>query len=145
MSDPPRDWDKELAEIDRMIARMPARPATQGAPAPPAAPAPSPGPGVSALGAFTTWLRVALGLLLAVGITQWPYPNACGLNLAVYLGAIGGVVVAGVWSAITSWQRRLGWAHTLSLLVTLWGLVLLAREVLPRIGYARTAAAWWCG
>ncbi|HXG45968.1 MAG TPA: hypothetical protein VNJ71_14545 [Gemmatimonadales bacterium] len=144
MSEPPRDWDKELAEIDRMIARMPARSASEGTPAP-RAPAPGPPPGGSKFGVFTTWLRVVLGLLLAVGITQWPYPNACGLNLAVYLGAIGGVVVAGLWSAVTSWQRRLGWAHTLSLLVVLWGLVLLAREVLPRTGYARTTAAWWCG
>ncbi len=144
MTEPPRDWDRELAKIDQMIARMPAPKAPALASG--AEPAPGPPPaGRSRFGAVTTWLRVGLGLLLAVGITQWPYPSACGLNLAVYLGAIGGVVIAGVWSAVTSWQRRLGWAHTLSLLVALWGLVLLAREVLPRIGYARATAHWFCG
>jgi heme A synthase len=77
-------------------------------------------------------------------MTQWPYPNACGLNLAVYLGAIVTVIVAGLWSSVTSWQRRLGLAHTLSLLVLLWGVVLAAREVLPRVGYARQARTWTC-
>ncbi|HMV32696.1 MAG TPA: hypothetical protein PKA50_11295, partial [Gemmatimonadales bacterium] len=96
------------------------------------------------LATFTTWLRVLLGLALAVGITQWPYANACGFNLAVYLGAIATVVVAGLWSSITSWQRRLGLAHFLSLAVLLWGLVLAAREVLPRVGYARVARTWTC-
>jgi hypothetical protein len=145
MSEPPRDWDKELAEIDRAIARMPARSARDAAPAPRAVTGPAALPRGGTLGTLTTWLRVVLGLALAVGITQWPYPNACGLNLAVYLAAIGGVVVAGLWSAVTSWQRRLGWAHTLSLLVVLWGLTLFARELLPRLGYARTTAAWFCG
>jgi hypothetical protein len=35
-------------------------------------------------------------------------------------------------------------AHTLSLLVLLWGLVLAAREVLPRTGYARHVRTWSC-
>lgn len=148
MSDQPRDWDKELAAIDKVIARAPAGaappvPAASGggsAPARSGAAAPAGG----RLGTFTTWLRVLLGLALAVGMTQWPYPNACGLNLAVYLGAIATVVTAGLWSSVSSWRRRLGLAHTLSLLVLLWGFVLAAREVLPRIGYARHARTWSC-
>ncbi len=146
MSDKPRDWDKELADIDKVIAKAPAGgvPATPGRAAVPASgrePVPA---GGGRFPVFTTWLRVGLGLALAVGITQWPYPNACGINLALYLGAIVTVVVAGLWSSVTSWRRRLGVAHFLSLLVLLWGLVLAAREVLPRVGYARHARTWSC-
>lgn len=147
MSDQPRDWDKELAAIDKVMERTPVRGG--------AAPAPSErGGGVVTRPAgpvatgkwslVTTWLRVLLGLLLAVAITQWPYPSACGFNLAVYLGAIATVVVAGLWSSVSSWRRQLGLAHTLSLLVLGWGLVLAAREVLPRTGYAREVRAWTC-
>jgi len=141
MSDQPRDWDKELADIDKVIARTPTQatgPVSRSGDT--AAPVPTGG----RLAAFTTWLRVLLGLLLAVGMTQWPYPNACGLNLAVYLVAIVTVIAAGLWSSISSWRRRLGLAHTLSLMVFLWGVILAAREVLPRVGYAHQVRTWSC-
>ena len=146
MSDQPRDWDKELADIDKVIARMPSQGAAPASGAPAALPAgrPAPSAGGGTLAVFTTWLRVALGIALAVGITQWPYASACGLNLIVYLGAIGVVIVAGLWSSVSSWRRRLGLAHMLSLLVLLWGLVLAAREVLPRVGYAKDVRTWSC-
>lgn len=144
MSDQPRDWDKELAEIDKVMARGPAPGASVPGASSSRGGAPAVTGGAGRLAAFTTWLRVLLGLALAVGITQWPYPNACGLNLAVYLGAIATVIVAGLWSSISSWQRRLGLAHTLSLLVFLWGLTLAARELLPRVGYAKQARTWSC-
>ena len=143
MSDQQRDWDRELADIDKVIARQPAQ--VPGAPAGPPGLAARAGPGPGGrLAAITTWLRVLLGLALAVGITKWPYPNACGLNLAVYLGAIITVIIAGLWSSITSWQRRLGLAHTLSLVVLLWGTILASREVLPRVGYAKQVRTWSC-
>lgn len=141
MSEQPRDWDRELAEIDKVMARTPVQPD-------PTAVSRTTAPAVESTGgrmaALTTWLRVTLGLLLAVGITQWPYASACGLNLVVYLGAIATVIVAGVWSGLSSWQRRLGLAHFLSMAVLLWGLVLAAREVLPRVGYAKAARTWSC-
>lgn len=147
MSDQPRDWDKELADIDKVIAKMPSQGAAPASSAPAAVPAgrpAAPAAGGGRLALFTTWLRVALGVALAVGITQWPYASACGLNLMVYLGAIGVVIVAGLWSSVSSWRRRLGLAHTLSLLVLLWGLLLAAREVLPRVGYAKHVRTWSC-
>ena len=145
MNDQPRDWDKELAEIDKAIARSPVTPpaGSGGTPAPPVRGGGAVAPG-GRLATLTTWVRTLLGLALAVGMTQWPYPNACGVNLAVYLGAISTVVLAGLWSSVTSWQRRLGLAHTLSLLVLLWGMVLVARELLPRVGYARQVRTWTC-
>jgi hypothetical protein len=150
MSDQPRDWDKELADIDKVIAKLPSQ---AGAPAPAggggagkAATATRADPaGGGRLAVLSTWFRVALGLALAIGITQWPYQTACGLNLGMYLVAIGVVIVAGLWSSVSSWRRRLGLAHFLSLLVLLWGLVLAAREILPRTGYAKAARVWTCG
>ncbi len=143
MSNGPRDWDKELADIDKVIAK--------GGSAPAQTPATRSAPGRAApievggrMAVASTWFRVVLGLLLAVGITQWPYANACGLNLAMYLGAIATVIVAGLWSTVSSWNRRLGFAHCLSLGVLLWGLVLAAREILPRVGYASQARTWSC-
>ena len=140
---PERDWDKELADIDKVIARTPAGPApvpaTQGkaAPALPSAP-------VGRKAALATWLRVLLGALLAVGMTQWPYGHGCGISLFLYVGAAASVVVAGLWSSMSSWRRRMGLAHSLALVVTMWGMVLLAREVLPRTGYAKQALHWTC-
>jgi len=37
-----------------------------------------------------------------------------------------------------------GAAHVIALVIMLWGLVLAADEVLPRSGYARYSATWWC-
>jgi len=149
MSDQPRDWDRELAAIDKVIARQPAGGAVGagGGLQPAAGGGGVPGGravGGGRWGTLATWLRVLLGLGLAVAITQWPYPSACGLNLFVYLGAIATVAVAGLWSAVSSWRRRLGLAHLISLLVLGWGLVLAAREILPRTGYAREVRAWTC-
>jgi len=145
MSPEPRDWDKELAEIDKVIARSP----QPGAGTPPARisatgqpPALPPRAGRKAV--LGTWLQVLLGVLLAVGMTQWPYTHGCGWRLFLYLGAAAAVVLAGIWGAVGSWRRRLPLPHVLSLVVMLWGLVLVAREVLPRAGYARQALEWNC-
>jgi hypothetical protein len=77
-------------------------------------------------------------------MTQWPYGHACGVGLWLYLGAVGTVGLAGVWGLVSSWRYRMPVAHVLSLLVLIWGGVLAAAVVLPRIGYARETAAWLC-
>lgn len=140
MSDQPRDWDKELAAIDKAMARAPAP--TAGAPV---ATKPVESPAlVTRRAVLATWLRVLLGLVLAGAMTQWPYAHECGVELYFYLAAAFTVIVAGIWSGISSWYRRLGWAHTLSLMVALWGIFLAGREILPRIGYAKHIAYWVC-
>jgi hypothetical protein len=146
---PGRNWDKELADIDKLMAKAPARPpALPGggdAPAPRPAAAPAPprlaAEGPTLLGA---WVRILLALVLAGAMTQWPYQHACGLPLMIYLGATGMTIVAGLWAAGATWKRRMGFLHTLALLTTLWGIGLAAAVVLPRTGYARQAATWWC-
>jgi hypothetical protein len=142
-------WDRELAKIDRQLesvsdeALFPTKPnASPAARAETAAVRSK----TSTLGVVA---RLVLAIALAVGIMFWPYDARCGLQLAYYLAAVVAVTAAGVWSAVWSWRHRSGRAHTLSLLLIGWGLVLGAMEVLPRIGYAapalETPATWTCG
>jgi hypothetical protein len=145
----PRDWDKELAAIDKAIERLPAGgapapspTATKGAPAAPGRRADAPVARTGRSG--TTWLRVLLVLALAAAMPFWPYAHRCGLNLYLYLGAAAFVVLAGVWGGVRAWHSRLGLAHVLSLLSVLWGLGHVASEVLPRIGYAAASLPWTC-
>jgi hypothetical protein len=150
----PRDWDKELAEVDRLLAKLPHADPTLGRGGP-AAPKPgTPGaphalaPGAVAAtpppGATVVWIRVGLGLLAGLAMTQWPYSHACGLKEMFYLVGAGAVVAAAVWGAWGSWRRRMGLAHGLSIGLLIWGLALVTFEVLPRIGYAATTATWFC-
>lgn len=150
MADQPRDWDKELAEIDRMLSKGgPAAPvpAQAGSARPPAASQPPQQAPVltgrrgSVLG---TWLRALSGILVAAAMTQWPYAHGCGVPLLLYTGASAAVVVAGVWGAMAGWRSRIAAAHVVSLVAAGWGFGLLASVVLPRIGYAAEQLTWWC-
>lgn len=92
-------------------------------------------------------VRVVLVLALSAGIVFWPYEAACGLGLSGYLAAIATVALGGIWIAVLSWHHRMPATHAVSMLVLIWGLAILARETLPRIGYARpdaARAAWRC-
>jgi hypothetical protein len=152
-----RDWDKEMAEVDRLLKKLPyAEPKLRSGAEPTVKRASVPAGGTlggAALGAadrttgrewIGTWARVALGLLVGIGMTQWPYTHGCGPRLMFYLVGVVAVLAAGAWSSISSWRRRLGLAHVLSQGLIVWGLVLAAREVLPRVGYAKASAPWLC-
>lgn len=151
MSD--RDWDKELAKIDAEMSKSANRPAAP--PRPGAAPmtgspsAPVVGlPGGAPTTNFGVYARLTLAVAVGIGIIFWPYANRCGLGLAGYLGAVAAVIIAGGWSAVWTFRHRAGRAHTLALLLVLWGLILAALDVLPRMGYAKPTlehpAAWSC-
>jgi hypothetical protein len=151
-----RDWDREMREVDKLLAKLPdADPQLgRGVPTVPVA-----RPGVAGAGAVptsavhagpargrawvTTWMRVGLGVALGVGMLLWPYAHACGWRLGVYLVGATVVSVAGVWSALTSWKRRLGIAHTLSIILIVWGLALASRQLLPRV-YGKTPVPFLC-
>lgn len=156
------DWDKELAKIDKQLASIsddellnasapaPVAPGKQrgsvGAP-----PVPGSAIGTKPPRKWVLYLRLALALALAIGILFWPheqYSIACGVNLFLYLGASVLITGAGMWSAIWSWRHRAAGAHVLSLAIMMWGLVVGASEVLPRIGYANTPGdtppTWLC-
>jgi hypothetical protein len=155
------DWDKELAKIDKQLASISdeelmnasapapvAASAQKGAGKVPSAPSPV---GVKPPRKWVLYLRLGLALALAVGILFWPhaqYSIACGVNLFLYLGVSVLITGAGMWSAIWSWRHRAAGAHVLSLAIMMWGLVVGAAEVLPRVGYAKTpgdaSPTWLC-
>ncbi len=156
MSD--RDWDKELAKIDKQLGalsdeelRGSTAPAPTGKALPPAKPAKAGAPASSGDRTTKSWAvyaRLTISVALGVAMVVWPYPSRCGPWLAAYLAAVVVVIVSGVWSAVWTWRHRASHAHTLSLLLILWGLVLGSMEVLPRVGYAkpdlRHPAQWAC-
>jgi len=80
--------------------------------------------------------RLVLVFALYTALAIWPYDNQCGSGLLGYLAVEIVIVVGGVWVAFTTWRYRLPKMHTLSLFIVLAGLILIAAEVLPRVGYA---------
>jgi hypothetical protein len=137
MTDEPRNWDKELAEVDKVIAKQPA---PQQAPAPGVQPVPPAQRRFVAL----TWFWTGLAVLLAAGLVIWPFDKLCGIRLIFYLFAACLALLMGILGTLASWSYRRGLAHLLSLLVIAWAAVVVAREVLPRTGYARQALSWTC-
>jgi hypothetical protein len=152
--DKERDWEKEMAEVDRLLKKLPEADPTLGRGAgsaptvkkavvvPTGAGADQPRSGGGWLG---TWVRVVLGLLIGIGVAPgvWPYTHGCGLRLVFYLLGVTTVIAAGLWSSVSSWRRRLGLAHVIAQVLIVWGILLLTREVLPRVG-ARPTALWLC-
>ena len=152
-----RDWDREMREVDKLLAKLPDADPTLGR-----GPIRGAGGGAAAgeggvptvrttpyavgggRGFASTWLRLGLGLLLGIGMLVWPYSHVCGLKLLFYMLGIATLVVAGVWSALSSWKHRQAFAHLLSLTLVWWGLTLAAAAVLPRVGYAGQEAIWLC-
>jgi hypothetical protein len=164
---PDRDWNKELAKIDKQLGAMsddelatftsqlpattnaaPAKPVKTGKGAPTSAPAASAPAREQTTKAWAVYARLLISVALGIGMVVWPYPSKCGVGLAAYLAAVTVVVGSGVWSAVWTWRHRASRAHALSLLLVLWGLVLGSMEVLPRVGYAKPdlnhPADWSC-
>ncbi len=143
-----KNWDKELARIDKQLESM----ADEALLPSSGAATPEAKAEIKAQQSRTRTLgvlaRLTLAVALGVGILFWPYEVRCGLGLAGYLAAVGLVTASGVWSAIWSWRHRSPRAHVLSLLIALWGLTLGAMEVLPRTGYAKPdpsrPVSWFC-
>lgn len=154
-----RDWDKELAKIDRLMTKQGGQaPAPEAARAGPPArrePAEAASPGTSQRpaapasegrnrGGFAVWLITLLGPIGAAALTVWPYPRTCGMFLWVYLVGVLGVLAAGIWAMRTAWESRRGVPMVIGLATLLAALVLAAAEVLPRVGYAAHALTWTC-
>ena len=164
--DPERE--KQMAEVDRLLRKLPhgdpaaAQVATPGVrPRPGASPGtragvkspPRPQPGlpqtvdntpVFVPSKLSTWMRVLLVFATVAGMSQWPYARECGWPLTGYLFGVFIILAATIWVAKASWESRTGLAHVMSLLMLGWGVLLVNEVLLPRIGYAKTAATWTC-
>ena len=84
--------------------------------------------------------RLILVAAVGVALLFWPYAKDCGLGLFGFLGAEAVIVIGGVWIGITTWRARLPRMHLVSLAIALAGLILIAADVLPRVGYAAVDA-----
>jgi hypothetical protein len=152
MTEQPRNWDKELADIDRVIGKQGTPPPGSASPALPPAGTASPTPRVATVvepaiarrSVALTWFWVGLAVLLSAALPLWPYGKTCGLQLFFYLGAAALAFLAGATGAVHSWRNRRGLAHLIALIVVVFAGVMGAREVLPRIGYAVQAETWLC-
>jgi hypothetical protein len=137
MTEQPRDWDKELADIDRAMARQPGSPPAK----------PETGTAVTAPQrrfVALAWFWTLLSILLAVALIVWPFEKTCGIRLIFFIGAAVLALLMGVLGAFTSWAHRQGPAMLLSLLVILFAGIMAVREILPRAGYAKEALEWTC-
>jgi hypothetical protein len=135
-------WDREMAEVDRMLAKLPTYEPGKH-PRGGDATVRRSGPTHAASGGTGMWLKVGLAVAAAIGVTMWPYTHDCGPKLFLYIIATGTVTIAGAWGALASWSRRNGLAHVLSLAALIWGLGLTARIILPRLG-TNTGTEWFC-
>jgi len=147
-----RDWDREMREVDKLLAKLPEADPTLGRAVPTARRTPGGTPTVrspmtsGAHRAAATWGRLGLGVLLGVGMLVWPYSHVCGAKLLFYGTGVFTLIVSGIWSAAASWRHRKGFAHLMSILVSFWGVILALGIVLPRTGYAnaRERGVWFC-
>lgn len=153
-----RDWDKELAEIDRLMAKDAGaarpEPTAKGVPAGPpaprapgaqaAAPRPQPAEVRSGRRGLAVWLITLMGPIGAAALTVWPYSKACGVMLWVYLVGVAGVLAASIWAMHAAWLARRGIAMIVAVATLVAALALLAAEILPRTGYAAQALTWGC-
>jgi hypothetical protein len=143
------DWDKELAKIDRRLESVADEAIFPSSAAKTAGERAAVAKVHRETSTFGVFVRLVLSVALGVGMLFWPYEVRCGFGLAGYLAATGVVIVSGAWSALWTWRHRAGSAHVLSLLLIVWGGLLAAQEILPRVGYAkpdlRHPATWSCG
>jgi hypothetical protein len=141
------DWKRTLKEIEREYDGLPPAPSLGSLKAREATEKAAREAAKRRRDRIAVVLRLVPVLALSGGLAYWPYLTRCGLDLAGYLAAIGAVVLGGLWIATTTWRARTPILHALSLLIVAWGAAMAAREVLPRIGYARPDAgrvAWRC-
>lgn len=142
------DWNSELRKIEREFSGLPPLPTEKELRQKRALEQRERERQDARTAALGTWARLVLVIALGGAILLWPYTRDCGAGLLAYLFAGLLIVAGGIWSAVYAWRHRLALPHVLAITMLIWGLALLALEVLPRAGYARVGAAsqatWWC-
>ena len=131
-----KDWDRELAKIDKQLESVSDEQLFPKSAAKTTPHREAIAERQSRTSTFGVMMRLLLSVTLGIGMIFWPYEARCGLGLLGYLLAVGVLIGAGAWSAVWAWRHRAGKAHVLSLLIVLWGTILGAQEILPRVGYA---------
>src|SRR5215210_162890 len=114
-----RNWEKELAKIDKQLESVSDEalfPTKQAATPAAKAAVVEKQKGTATVGVVA---RLLLAVILGAAMLFWPYSARCGAGLFGYLGAVAVVMVAGLWSSVWTWRHRTAKAHVLSLLIML--------------------------
>lgn len=142
------DWNTELRKIEREYDGLPPEPSPAELRAQRAADARARQEAERSLARFGASLRLLLVAALLGALWWWPYATSCGVGLDALLLAQTMVVVGGLWTAVFAFRHHLATSHTAALVLVLTGLVLLAAQVLPRLGYITVtgmdATHWRC-
>lgn len=142
------DWTAQLKKIERQFDGLPAEPSESELRFKRETQRRSQQRRAQQEGVFGAGSRVVLALSLGLAINAWPYDRTCGAALAGYLAAAAFIIAAGLWATVGSWRASAAKLHAAALLVIAWGIVLIAAQALPRVGYARTdprnGPAWRC-
>ncbi|HEX7089995.1 MAG TPA: hypothetical protein VF192_07650 [Longimicrobiales bacterium] len=142
------DWKTELRKLEREFDGLPPEPTPEELRAEREALLEAQRQRERQITELGVWARIALVAALAAGLLFWPYGHACGVGLFAYMAAAAMITAGGLWAAVWTWRARMGVPHGIALVLVAWGLVLLAGQLLPRTGYARTDPAnppgWWC-
>jgi len=140
------DWNAELRKIEREFDGLPPEPSPAQLKAKRAAERREEERRRDRAAKLGVQARVALVTVLAAAIVFWPYRRECGVGLYTYMGAEGMVIAGGLWLMVCTWRQRMAKTHGVALVMILWGLMLVAHQVLPRVGYAKSAkpSYWVC-
>jgi hypothetical protein len=142
------DWNAELRKIEREFDGLPPEPSPAEMRARRAAAQREEQRRSERAAKLGVLWRVILVTALAGAIVLWPYRRECGLGLFAYMGAEAMIVAGGLWVAACTWRWRMAKTHGVGAIMALWGFMLIAHQVLPRIGYAkadpRNPPSWWC-
>lgn len=149
-----RNWDRELAKIDRLMGedqpaadpKVPAK-RDQANPADKQKPTAGGKGEVRATGPSKPprlWLMTLAGLIGAIALFMWPYGTDCGLPLYVYIVGAFAVLGASLMTMRAAWQRHRGVAMLIGIITMLVALALMAAVILPRTGYAVVTLPWSC-
>lgn len=132
------NWNVELKKIEREFDGLPPEPSQGAVNARRAAERAAQQREEARAGAIGTWARLLLVAALAGALNFWPYARACGIGLFAYMGAETLIVAGALWVVAWTWRWRMVKTHGVALLLVTWALALIAIQVLPRIGYAKT-------
>ena len=143
------DWNTELRAIEREFDGLPPEPSPAELRALRKAERRARERAEERMAAYATRAHVVLVAGLLTALYWWPYATSCGGGLAAYVGAQLMIVVGALWGSVSAWRNRLVASHTVALLLLVAGLVLVASQVLPRLGYVSIAGfhttQWRCG
>jgi hypothetical protein len=129
------DWNRELRKIEREYDGLPPEPSASVAKARKAAEQRARDEAERKRARLGVSLRLGLVLSLLVALWWWPYATACGVELVAFVGAESMIAIGGLWTAVYAWRHRIGFGHTIALVLLMTGMTLVAMQVLPRTGY----------